>query len=163
MTTHQRRTLCFDMQSAENSFSLSPKHVRVVSSECEHFFIGDDSDGLFVEFDQLDERDFRQEIESTWLRTATTSINLVEYDNMKVGASFKIGDRAWQPTSLKRSTTSLRGEVCHRPRGGLRDGVCQRPCRDLHVRGVTNEDEEDILWNIVLDSGSDATVLFQLI
>ena len=46
---------------------------------------------------------------------------------MKVGATFKIGDRAWQPTSLKRSITSLRGEVCHRPRGGLRDGVCQRP------------------------------------
>ena len=153
------RTLYFDMQSAENSFSLSPKHVRVVSSECEHFFIGDDSDGCFVESDQLDERDLRQEMETTCLRTTTTSINLIEYESMEVAASFQIGDRAWQPTSLRRNTSLLRGEVCHHSCGDLRGGVCQHPCRDLHVRGVNKENEEDVLWNIVLDSGSDATVL----
>ena len=102
----QARTLCFDMQSAENSFSLSPKHVRVVSSECEHFFIGDDSDGLFAEFEQLDERDLRQEIGSTCLTMATShsSINMDEYEGIEVGPSFKIGDGDWQPTSLRRST-----------------------------------------------------------
>ena len=153
------RTLCFDMQSVENSFSLSPKHVRVVSSGCEHFFIGDDSDGLFVEFEQLDERDLRQEIGSTCSRMATSFINFEEYESMEVGPSFRIGDRAWQPTSLSRSTSFLHGEVCHRFCGALRGGVCQRPCWDLHVRGVTREVEEDVLWDIVLDSGSDATVL----
>ena len=153
----QARTLRFDMQSLESVLPLSSKHVRVVSCECEHFFIGDDTDGQFVEFEQLDVRDLRQELETTTLSmTSLSSTCFVdEYEFMDCPPSFKLGDKLWLPTSLRSTRFGLCGEVCQRGRRVLCDKVCQDPCRDLHIRGV----REEKLWEIVLDSGSDATVL----
>ena len=151
------------MQNSESAFAFSSKHVRVVSCDCEHFFIGDDTDGQFVECRQLDERDLRQELGiATLSMTSLSSTCIVdEYEFLDCPSSFKLGDRLWLPTSLKSSRPSLCDQVCPRGCGALHecgalcDKVCQDPCRDLHIRGV----KEEKLWNIVLDSGSDATVL----
>lgn len=151
------RTLWFDMQNSGSAFPFSSKHVRVVSCDCEHFFIGDDTDGQFVECRPLDERDLRQELGiATLSMTSMSSTCIVdEYEFLDCPSSFKLGDRLWLPTSLKSSRPSLCDQVCQRGCGALCDKVCQDPCRDLHIRGV----KEEKLWNIVLDSGSDATVL----
>ena len=157
------RTVWFDMQNSESAFGFSSKHVRVVSCDCEHFFIGDDTDGQFVECRPLDERDLRQELGiATWSMTSMSSTCIVdEYEFLDCPSSFKLGDRLWLPTSMKSSRPSLCDQVCQHDCGALRecgapcDKVCQDPCRDLHIRGV----KEEKLWNIVLDSGSDATVL----
>ena len=132
------RTLWFDMQNSESAFAFSSKHVRVVSCDCEHFFIGDDSDEQFVECRPLDERDLRQELGISTLSMTSMSSTCImdEYEFLDCPSSFKLGDRLWLPTSMRSSRPSLCDQVCQRGCGALCDKVCQDPCRDLHIRGV---------------------------
>ena len=139
-----------DLQDEEEDVIVI-NYVRMVSL-CEEFYIGNDDDGVFETSEHVDEFCLLEEPclpVSSMSLTTTSSIDVVDVDlyefaEVKHICKMNLGGTFWSPT------TNLRHKRRRVPEHGLHPGQDH-----LHVRGVSSGEKV----TIVLDSGSDATVL----